>query len=222
MSDRGEQREGEIWYGDKSPELYEGRPPEQRPGGGEPEGDGQTMQPDEELLRTSAYYRKLFPEQAAALDEKEGRSQEKPFYDGDPSAPLIIVNKLSGHEILRVPGYNHPNGYKECLQQFKGQLSLGIIEGDLSGDNVFLDRANFRDAQVSSSFRGAHLSEAVFDGAELECNFNNTDLRGASFKKCDLTQCTFKGANLTMADLRGAQLPEAEALQGANMSNVKM
>lgn len=207
-------KEGMIDYSELSPELYEESPKGPGQGGGEP-GE---WHPDPELV-DHPFYRAQYAEEFAELERRKGGSQE----EKDPSAPLIIVNKLNGHEILRVPGYNRPSGYKECLQQFKGQLSLGIIEGDLSGDNVFLDRANFRDAQISASFKGAHLSEAVFDGAELEgCDFSGCDLRGSSFKGCDLSSCSFIGANLTMCDLRGATLPDKEKMASAIMNNIRM
>lgn len=215
-------RRDEINYREASPELYSPEELEEETPKGPPGEPEQTMQPDPELLRSSAYYRRLFPEQAAALDKKEGRSQEDAFLEDDPSAPLIIVNKLSGHEILRVKGYNHTRGFRDCISQFKQDLSGGVIEGDLSGDDSFFEKSNFRNSQITASFKEANLQEAVFDNAELECNFNNANLAGASFRKVDLSRCSFKNANLTMADLRGATLPDKEKMAGAIMNNIRM
>ncbi len=91
----------------------------------------------------------------------------------------------------------------------QGRNAWNAWRRDLPKDQApDLGQADLRGLDLSGyNFRGAHLCDAMFDGANLSsCNFINAALNGASFSQANLTNAYLSGALLTDARFTGAVL----------------
>lgn len=119
---------------------------------------------------------------------------------------------------------------KDCVADHATLVDCTLL--DIKGEGVRLVRARLDGAKLGgahlpgmdacglhardSSWYSAHLTGALFDGANLErAHFVDANLCESSLKQCNLRDAILSGANLQSANLSEAQLCGA-SLQGAD------
>ncbi|MCF8542961.1 MAG: pentapeptide repeat-containing protein [Candidatus Nanopelagicales bacterium] len=156
-----------------------------------PESPGDEVEPSEEAPEPS-----IEVDLAETVVEEEGDQidiaaapDQMDALDADPT---VVVSE-SGTR--RVPPGCRARGFN----------GISCVDADLRGyDFTGLQLGRF------SSFWGANLSGARFDGASLQlATFFDANLTGASFEGADLARANFNKADLTKANFRAANLTSA-------------